>query len=389
MNTHGCIQHALDRLQRFADDDPRGTSNTLLGPSPTTGRGCTVCSTIESHLTRREIGSRMSAKYVVYGNELSYFTRKLESALVFYGIDFERRWKDTENTREIEKRSGTHQIPVLRTPENWVIADTTPLLQLLDARSPERRLVPRGPAGVLVHVLEDYFDEWIARTMVHYRWHYPRSAEFASLRMAGGDQAAAAQLASWGPRACRATGTEAESQQRAAEAEYERILVAMEKQLTATPYLLGERPTAVDCIVLGGLRAHTHMDPDPKEVVAHYPGVITWCERRADTWPGTGDPPSLTEPSPFARFVLEEMATTYQPYILGNRAAQRAGEKVFSAEIYGEPVTYLSRPYPEQSRLMICERIRSQLRADEQEQVHAWLREANLEACFPEAFEAR
>ena len=32
-------------------------------------------------------------RYVLYGGELSYFTRKLEAALILYGADFEFRGK--------------------------------------------------------------------------------------------------------------------------------------------------------------------------------------------------------------------------------------------------------------------------------------------------------
>ena len=136
----------------------------------------------------------MHSKYIVYGGELSYFTRKLEAALIFYGADYEIRSKTPDIAADVESRSGTHQVPVLHTPDNWMIADTTPLLHLLDTRFPARRLFPAGPIGVLVHVLEEYFDEWIARTMVHYRWHYARSAEFASLKMARGNAEAAARF---------------------------------------------------------------------------------------------------------------------------------------------------------------------------------------------------
>ena len=115
----------------------------------------------------------MNSKYTVYGGELSYFTRKLEAALIFYGADFDMLNKGEHNPQEIESRSGTHQVPVLQTPENWMIGDTTPLMQLLDSRFPARRLFPKGPLGVLVQIVEEYFDEWVARTMVHYRWHYP------------------------------------------------------------------------------------------------------------------------------------------------------------------------------------------------------------------------
>ena len=324
----------------------------------------------------------MSTKYTIYGGELSYFTRKLEAAFIFYDADYEVCAKNGANRAEIEHRSGTHQVPVLHTPENWMIADTTPLLHLLDARFPARRMFPDGPLGVLVHVLEEYFDEWIARTMVHFRWHYQRSAEFASLRMANGDPEAAARVRDWGPRACRATGTDSTHQQQAAEAEYKRILAAMELQLTQTPYKLGGRPTAVDCILLGGLRAHTNMDPDPKAITAQYPRVVAWSEDTADAWSGEGVLEAFPESTGFARFVLGEMIATYKPYILGNRSAQHAGAKAFSAQIYDEEVSYLSRPYPEQSRRMIVDKINTQLSSRQREEVIAWLSALKLGDCF-------
>ena len=326
--------------------------------------------------------SVMTQPYTIYGGELSYFTRKLEAAMIFYGADFSIQSKSPDNAAEIEQRSGTHQVPVLLTPENWMVADTTPLLMMLDGRFPDRRMFPPGKLGVLTHIVEEYFDEWIARTMVHYRWHYPASAEFASLRMARGNAEAAARVRAWGPRACRATGTDSEHQQRQAEAEYVRILEALEQQLMETPYALGTRPTAVDCIVLGGLRAHTHMDPDPKRVTSGYPRVVAWCERAADTWDGNGELSRFEEPTSFARFVLEEMVGTYQPYVLGNKAAREAGAKAFHVKTYGEEVSYLSRPYPERSRQMVVDRIAQSLPEDERLEVKVWLQETGLSASF-------
>ena len=319
--------------------------------------------------------------YVLYGGELSYFTRKLESALRFYGASFEFRNKGKYNPQDIEHRSGTHQVPVLQTPENWMIGDTTPLMHMLDERFPKRRMFPAGALGIAVHVLEEYFDEWIARTMVHYRWHYEESAVFASEIMGGGNAEAAARVRNWGPRACRATGTDSENQQRACEEEYVRILAAMESQLAETPFMLGHRPTALDCVLLGGLIAHTWNDPDPKRVTVNYPRVVQWCEGAAFEWQGGGDLAPFPELTRFATFVLEEMRSTYQPYVLGNKAAQAAGAKAFHAHIYGEDVSYLSRSYPEQARRMVTHRLQHNLSARERTQALAWLEEAGL-GCF-------
>ncbi len=295
--------------------------------------------------------------YTLYGGELSLFTRKLEAALKFTGLPFDFVPKNSNNREHLELRSGTHQVPVLQTPENWVLADTTPIIDLLDARAGTRRLFPDGVMGVMVHVLEEHFDEWIARTMVHYRWHYPESAAFAATRMANGDESVARRMLDWGPRACRATGTDSPIQQRAAEAEYVRMLVAAEAQLGQTAFLLGDRPTALDCIVLGGLRAHTNMDPDPKRIVAGFPTVLDWCCRRADTWDGQGGLAPINELTDFARHILGEMSSTYAPYMQGMRSALAAGAKAFQVEIYGETVSYLVRDYPERSRKMVSNRI--------------------------------
>ena len=324
----------------------------------------------------------MAIRYTIYGGELSYFSRQLEAAMIVYGVDYQFKEKSQEMREEIEYRSGTHQVPVLQTPENWMIADTTPLMTLLDSRFPDRALFPSGPLGVLAHIIEEYFDEWVARTMVHYRWHYEESARFASMRMSGGNAAAAANILNWGPRACRATGTESEIQQEAAEAEYVRILEAAEAQLNDTPYLLGDRPTAVDCIVLGGIRAHTNMDPDPKKVTAGYPRVVAWAESEADEWQGHGELIPFPVSTPFVQFVLEEMKPTYKPYLLANRAALNAGAKAFNANIYGENVSYLTRPYPPFSASMITDRIENQLTSEQRNQVTKWLQTVELTDCF-------
>ena len=319
----------------------------------------------------------IESTYRIYGGELSYFTRKLEAAMIFYDAPFVMLDKNEHTPQEIEARSGTHQVPVLLTPENWMIGDTTSLMHLLDDRFPARRMFPEGGLGILVQVVEEFFDEWVARTMVHYRWHYPASAEFASLKMARGVPGIAERVRSWGPRTCRATGTDSPQQRQACEEEYVRMLVAAERQLEDTAFLLGDRPTAVDAVVLGGIRTHTNMDPDPKKVVANYPRVMQWAEKGAGQGDGSGELADFPDSTPFARFFLEEMVSTWQPYVLGNRDAQAAGAKAFHANIYGEDVSYLSRPYPEQSRRMILARVNT-LSPARRSAVKAWLDRANL-----------
>lgn len=299
-------------------------------------------------------------RYIVYGWQRSYFTHKLMAALHFYGAD----WSFVPKTRDIEAeiryRSGTHQVPVLHTPDNWMIADTTPLLRMLDHRFAGRRLFPAGEMGFLVHLLEEYFDEWIARTTVHWRWNYKENHQLLALDAAYGDEEAAAAMIVWGGKVCRATGVSSEIQQRAAEAEYHRIMASAETQLEHSRYLLGDRPTAVDCILLAGLRAHFLYDPAPKRALLdRYPAVVRWAQGDADSWDASATLTALPDTTAFAAFVLDEMADTYQPFALGNRRALANGDKAFVIPMYGEDVSYLARPYIEQSRQMLVAHLES------------------------------
>ncbi len=322
-------------------------------------------------------------QWVLHGAPISLFTRKLEAALLFQGVAFESRRVSAETRPALEARSGTHQIPVLETPHGWTIADSTPVMMWLDALFPARRLFGQGPQAVVVHVLEEVLDEWVSRVMVHYRWQYDVNTRHVIGALLGREvdvtSAREHPLARWGVRACRATGTETAGAQRAAENEYRDLITALESQLGATRFALGERPTAVDCALLGGLRGHVLNDPVPD--MDDFPRVCAWA-RDATTWDGAGEPAPIPRLTPFAQHLLELAVRAYRPFVLANRAALAAGDKAFVIDTCGEPVSYLARPYPERSRQMIERRIADTLDADERDHVMAWLAAVGLGDCF-------
>lgn len=315
--------------------------------------------------------------YVLYGPDPSAFTRKLESALVFYGAAFERVREIGDEREVLRVRAGTHQLPVLRTPENWVLADTTPIMQLLDGRFPRRRLFPAGPGGFLAHVLEDVLDEWVSRVYVHYRWHYPENTRFALARLGDEIQGDPAALTDWGQRSCRATGTEAATQRAFAESEYHALMAAADAQLARTRYLLGDRPCAVDAALLGGLRAHTHHDPVPD--LAEFPAVVAYAEGERDLWDGGGELAPFPASTGFARHLLRLARDCYLPFIDANRRARAAGDKAFEITVYGEPVSFMTRAYPEQARGMLVQHYHDRLSEPDHEQVRRWLDDTALE----------
>ena len=119
---------------------------------------------------------------------------------------------------------------------------------------------------------------------------------------------------------------------------------------------MGSAPCAVDTVILGGLRAHTMVDPVPSRLVDKFPCVQEWAAigSGADAWDESGTQDGTTN---FAKFMLKEMQQAFVPFALANRKALGAGEKVFTAKIYDEDVSYLARHYPEKACQMVSEHI--------------------------------
>ena len=325
-------------------------------------------------------GSAPTAKYVVHGGPRSLFTRKLTAALDFYGASYDIEPRGPSADDSLQMRANTHQIPLIHTPEDWVLADTTPILRLLDGRFPARRLFPAGPLGMLVSIVEEVLDEWVARVMVHYRWHNPENALYV-LSQGAGRQLTVEELKEhpmyhWGPRACRATGTEYPAQQQAAEREYLGMLDALETQLSSTRYALGNRPSAVDSIILGGLRAHTNADPIPD--LSDYTRVLEWATECENGWDGKGELALFPHSTPFAQHMLALTRGEYIRFVRANAQSLAEGRKIFQIETYGEKTTYLAREYPERSRGILRTHAYDPLSEQERSLVLAWLKEQGL-----------
>jgi glutathione S-transferase len=319
----------------------------------------------------------VAARYELYGSRQSYFTQKMQAAMEWYLKDeFDFKIKGAENTKILEARSGTHQIPVLVTPENWCIADSTPMLVLLDGRMAEPRFYPQGLVGSLTAVMEEYFDEWSARWCIHTRWGTTdETAQHAAMSMMLArnlpEKIARKQVQNvinWGRRASKALGVSSEIQKSECEHEIVRTFRSFEEHLKNGhgPFVFGDAPTAVDCVVMGGLRAHFLYDIYPKTLLQDLPEVHKWHDEFGTPIPNDvkiqrDQNINLRTLSPFVRLILSEMSKGFKTFIIGNRDAHENSRKSFVTNVYGEDVSYLYRPYPERSRHMLIHKLRTHL----------------------------
>jgi len=310
--------------------------------------------------------------YIVYGFEPSWFTGKLRTILRSQSIPHTCILKRADIAPDIEARAGTHQIPVLRTPEGWMIADTTPIAHMLNAWFPSSAILPEDPVHrVATMILEDWFDEWWTRPGMYYRWQFEESAAHAKAILGrqaapeGADATFQSQVGemvqTWALKACRAIGAEAANGPEI-EARFERHLAQLNEHLGTHDFLFGDRPTLADMALGGGFVAHLYADPVPKALVDRIaPRVCDWLDRMWDAaedhvWPPfrcpAGTPPALVMDW------LSELAGDFHARLRINGQALEAGEKGMMLPLKdGSEISLRTMPYLEFSRRFTMARI--------------------------------
>lgn len=220
--------------------------------------------------------------YTLIGNELSLFTRKLEAQLRFQEIPWDWQFKTLELAPELEARAGTHFIPLLRTPDKWLIHDTIAIAPMLNSRFSDCPVVPSSPLQrACCYILEDAFNHWLGKSAIHSRWCYPDNVAWVGPRFGANmvlgrsieeslsdvemEQVAGVgemMYESFGRNVCEVNGV-GEDQKDAIQGDFARMLSALEVHFAANDFLLGPRPCLADFALAGACKAHYTLDPVP------------------------------------------------------------------------------------------------------------------------------
>ncbi|HRJ69341.1 MAG TPA: glutathione S-transferase family protein [Beijerinckiaceae bacterium] len=244
----------------------------------------------------------MSGPHIFWGWHLSYYAGKLRCYLAWKGIPFEDRAVDFVTLAfRIKRRFGAPVMPVVVTPEGEWLQDSSAIIDLFEARFPDRPVVPEAPVQRFAAcLLETWADEWWIPVAMHTRWSYPEN--YALFEKDAGDallpmlprfmkRMAVARVArllrSYLPR----VGITAD-QVPVLDAWTRESLEALDQHFAQFPYLLGGRPTLADFGLAGPMYGHLGRDPWPKrELVAQRPHLRAWIDRMAS--PPAGDAGAL------------------------------------------------------------------------------------------------
>ena len=325
-------------------------------------------------------------RYTLIGQELSMFTRKLESQLRYQGIPFERQLKCRNNEAEINARAGTHFIPVLGTPDGWMINDTISVGPMLHARFNDVPVLPEGPAQRgACFVLEDFFNHWYPRHALHSRWCYPRNLEITGERFGMNillgkfidavitdeerdqiDGFGHVMFRQFGSAACEVQGAGPE-QSEAIRADFNRLLELLVDHFKRHDFLLGDRACLADFALVGPFKAHFLLDPEPLEWLGGHKATMEAYVNRVyagvksgATWLNNDALPDTLSP------LFDYSRDHYQVFAFESISASVRGEKTFRLDLGDGPFVARSMRRLEKVRLHVQDEL---LRAESNKSV--------------------
>lgn len=234
----------------------------------------------------------IQGKYIHYGAEVSLFSGKTRAYLRYKGIDFIEQKASAKVIKELlYPKTGVRIIPVLQTPEDEFVQDTTEIIDFLEARFTASTVYPSKPSVKLASLLLELFaDEWLLLPAMHYRWFYKRRHLWFILKEFGANGVphwpsflqplfGALPALYFGKMFGPVLGVSKNNHQ-AIEAWYESLLTDLNTHFEQYPFLLGASPCIADFGFIGPLYAHLYRDPYSGELMQKIaPRVADWVER--------------------------------------------------------------------------------------------------------------
>ncbi len=300
----------------------------------------------------------MSNLYRIYGSELSPYSVKVRSFCRYKAIP--HRWlvRDADTLADYQKFAKLPLIPLVVTPDDEGIQDSTPILEALEQRFPESTTHPAEPmAKFISQLLEEFGDEWGNKWMFHLRWARNEDCLSAGGRIAAsmvkvGDEAGRiAMRAKVIERMRGRVGFVGSSEETALQIEesFCDALAILDVHLEGRPYLFGGRPCFAD-FGLWGQIYEAWTDPTGGAWIGRSaPRVLDWVQRML--WPRAEGPfeswsalAATLEP-----LLAQQVGALFCPWTLANEAAlsrgQEHAQEEFSVELAGRRFSQKPQKY--------------------------------------------
>lgn len=309
----------------------------------------------------------MSTGYRIFGMELSPYSVKVRSYFRYKGIPHQWIPRSTDNMAEFQKYAKLPLVPLLVTPEDEGIQDSTPIIERMEQGHPEPSIHPEDPVARFIScLLEEFGDEWGNKWMFHYRWAREVDQDAAADRIVRGmspgltDEQYAGMAGQVKKRMTGRVWFVGSSEQTAPQIEqsFKDAMALLETHLADRPFLFGARPAFGDFGMWGQIY-NAWTDPTAGSILnERAPKLVAWLERMLDpkaegefeTWTtlkGTLEP-----------LLSEQVGALFLPWSAANERAIDSGAETFSVELAGKRWTQKPQKYHAKSLTALRKRYR-------------------------------
>ncbi len=303
----------------------------------------------------------MSDHYRIVGMELSPYSVKVRSWFRFKQLPHQWILRNPASQEEYGRFARIPIIPLVVTPAEAGLQDSTPIIDRLEALHPQPSI---HPEDATLAFLSAMIEEWGNKWMFHYRWARTADRLSASGRIARGmapdaDESTVESIAEqirermvsrvWFVGSNEVTAAQIESS-------FVEAITQLDRHLASRPYLFGARPSFGDFGLWGQLY-NAWTDPTPGALIeGRTPNLLAWIQRM--TWPRIeGDFEQWSSLAPtLAPFLTRQVGARFVPWTLANESAVGRGDEEFEVELDGKRWTQKPQKYHAKSLAALRER---------------------------------
>src|SRR6202790_2411967 len=284
----------------------------------------------------------MADGYRVFGAEMSPYSVKIRSYFRYKAIPHQWILRNAGSQAEYEKYAKMPIIPLVVTPENVGIQDSTPIIDQMEKLYPEPSIDPDdGIANFISALIEEFGDEWGNKWMFHYRW--ARDVDQISsagriARMRGPDASEEKHAAFAGQIRARMVdrvwfvGSNAVTAPQI-ETGFVDMLGLLDAHLATRPYLFGGRPAFGD-FGLWGQIYEMWTDPTAGAIIGGgAPHVLKWLYRMLSPRAESGFEAWSALAPTLMPVLTRQVGAQFIPWSCANAKALAEGKEEFSVTL--------------------------------------------------------
>ena len=300
--------------------------------------------------------------YRIFGAEMSPYSVKVRSYLRYKGIPHHWILRNAESEAEYARHAKLPIIPLVVSPDDQPMQDSTPIIDALELDFQEPSIHPGDVLTSFISALiEEFGDEWGNKWMFHYRWARDVDQRASAGRIARmvtpkADEASFAKVAEkirarMVERLWYVGSNEVNAPQ--IERGFVEMLGLLERHLAVRPYLFGGRPAYGD-FGLWGQFYELWTDPTAGALIeGNAPHVLAWIHRML--WPrAEGDFELWPELSLTLMPILtRQVGALFMPWTLANEQALADNRDLFTVQLDGALWTQKPQKYHARSLAML------------------------------------